>query len=172
MRDIDGWLLLRYAESGEERFFTELARKWRYQIVVWALAILHDEQAAEDVGQNVLLTLARKSRYFNGRSQFATWLYAITRNECICTLRQKKRWPLPLNDNFQAEESPAIERDYSELKAAIGRLTRDHRQVVQAVWLDEKHYDQAAVELGIPIGTVRSRLHRAMNLLRQQLVAG
>jgi RNA polymerase sigma-70 factor (ECF subfamily) len=135
-----------------------------------------DCQKAEDVTQQVFLTLLRRMD-FRGDSQFTTWLYRITVNQCIDETRRSKRllnladWFTPaepvstgsLTDRFQSSELSA------EVRVGLATLKPKYRMPIVLKYVEELSYQEIADVLGISIGTVSSRMNRGLKLLAQKL---
>jgi RNA polymerase sigma-70 factor (ECF subfamily) len=124
---------------------------------------------AADAAQETFLTAQRVLGKFRGDSAVTTWLLGIANNECRRQYR-KRRFESPLPDDlFSAETCEAGLVDREAIRAAMERLSEDHRQVVLLHEVDGLTYEEAAVVLGVPAGTVKSRLHHAMGNLRRDL---
>ncbi len=170
------------AQKGDLRAFNELVLLYQDMIFNLALRILGDEESAEDITQNTFLAASRSlARFRNG--SFRSWLYRIATNASYDELRRRKRQPVQsLSDEGEVEKRllpfydfsiksslPEYEVERHELDRAIqhalNRLDADQRAVVVLIDLQNLQYWEAAQTLGLPIGTVKSRLARA----RQQL---
>ena len=166
------------AQDGDLEAFNQMVLFYQSKIFALALRILGDEDSAEDITQNTFLTAYLKLHRFRNGS-FRSWLYRITTNACIDEIRRHKRHPiLPLEYEDDAEEKllpandfngfsilPEIEVEKHELEQvvqqALNFLDADQRVVVVLVDLQDCDYQEAAQILGVPIGTVKSRLARA-----------
>ena len=166
------------AQEGDLEAFNQMVLLYQSRIFALALRILGDEDSAEDITQNTFLTAYLKlNRFRNG--SFCSWLYRITTNACIDEIRRHKRYPiqsleyeddteeklLPSNDFNGFGILPEIEAEKHELEQvvqqALNLLDADQRVVVVLVDLQDCDYQEAAQILGIPLGTVKSRLSRA-----------
>ncbi len=138
----------------------------------FSLRLLHDEWLAEEVTQEVFLALLRQSGSFDAeRASLPTWLCGIARRHAWKQLRTRVRHAADeLNDD---DESPAPDPAeiltskelMFELERGIDALPADLRAVVALCELEEMNYEDVASVLEIPLGTVRSRLHRAKRRL-------
>ena len=166
--------------SGDEQAFVSLYRSRQAAIFRFALHMTRSETAAEDVTQDVFLAVMRESGYDPARGTVAAYLFGIARK---LVLRQMERgrsdalleselaegsMPEPASpDNLLAE---LTHREGLEaLARAVAALPRRYREVVVLCDLEELDYADAAAALRCPIGTVRSRLHRARELLAVKL---
>lgn len=170
--------------QGRSAAFGELVRRYQARLYNSVFRLLNHAEDAQDVVQDAFLNAYQSLGNFNGRSEFFTWLYRIAFNTAI-SLKRKKRVVLSIepgqNDELGGVEPPddsvgtypgeALERaeDERRLMQALARLSAEHRAVLVLADLDELKYDAIAVILQIPIGTVRSRLHRARGELRNLL---
>jgi len=178
--------LVRVAQKGDIEAFNQLVRFYQDRIFSLAARILGDEDSAEDITQNTFLTAyLNLPRFRNG--SFRSWIYRIATNACYDELRRHKRYPvLSLEHEDDAEERllplydfqgrgilPEKEAERHELEQAIqmalSHLDVDRRAAVVLVDLQELTYQEAAQVLGIPVGTVKSRLARGRLGLSQLL---
>ncbi len=167
--------LIELVASGDRDAFTELMK--RHENLVFAVCVrsLADRDLALDASQEVFVTLFRKAGRFRGESAVSTWLYRIAVNTCLDMLRKAKRRPAdPLperidipdhasDDGFSsAELRPDIER-------ALATIPAEFRAAV--VLADAHGLPLAEVSeiLGVPVGTVKSRVFRGRRLLAERL---
>jgi RNA polymerase sigma factor (sigma-70 family) len=174
------------AQKGDLQAFNRLVLFYQDRIFGLAARILGEEDSAEDITQNTFLTAyLNLPRFRNG--SFRSWLYRIATNACLDELRRHKRYSvLSLENEDDAEERlsplydfpgasilPERETERHELeqagKQALNQLDADRRAVVVLVDLQDFDYQEAAQILGVPIGTVKSRLARARLQLRHLL---
>jgi RNA polymerase sigma factor (sigma-70 family) len=158
--------VIRAAARGDLDAFSELVRT--HQAVVWRFLrhLVRDPALAEDLTQETFLRVYRRLASFRFRSRFSTWLLQIARNVGIDALRSRDRGRALL----QALPVPATVGDPSaayELSAAVGSLNLRLREVFVLVEVLGLSYREAGAALGIPEGTVKSRMFHA----RRQLVA-
>jgi RNA polymerase sigma-70 factor, ECF subfamily len=157
------------ARDGDVGAFEALVRAHADAVYGHALRFFGDGQLAEDASQEVFVKVYRSIAGFDGRSSFSTWLFRLTRNVCIDMLRREVRRPVPV-DPLDAP-MPAVE-DFVDatltsaaIDAAIATLPPEDRDALSAVTLFGLAYGEAAVALGVPVGTVKSRVFRARRSL-------
>jgi len=166
--------------SGDEQAFVSLYRRRQAGIFRFALHMSGSEAVAEDVTQDVFLAVIRDCGYDPRRGTFSGYLYGIARKLVLRHLDRGRMDPLLESDLDQAElpelatiHDPLAEMTHREgieaLRRAVMALPRRYREVVVLCDLEEVDYAEAAEVLGCPIGTVRSRLHRARGLLLEKL---
>ena len=150
----------------------ELARE-HYALVYRFCVRRVGADLAADVAQETFLTAQRAKPAFRGTSEVTTWLGGIAFNECRRALRKQRREPPSIE--FDAAVTPSAEAaliDRHALGQAMNRLSREHREVVVLHELDGFTYEEAAKVIGVPVGTVKSRLHHAFVQLRRSLDGG
>src|SRR5262249_58163598 len=151
------------------------------------LRVIGSAEDAKDVLQDTFLRAFEKLDQFQGESSFYTWLYRIAVNLALSGHRRHRVRATPRqNGEYQAgrSEDPAdasadagptssLERAEREqiVEAALDQLCPDHRAVVVLKDFDGRRYEEISTILAIPVGTVRSRLHRARSELRDRLRA-
>ncbi|MBA3725991.1 MAG: RNA polymerase sigma factor [Armatimonadetes bacterium] len=130
---------------------------------------LLDAQRAEDAAQETFLRAGKLIQSFRHESAIRTWLFGIALNVCR-NERRKMKPTLPLQDWDHAPSTPDKSVIAAHLlREAMAQLDADHRDVVVLHEMEGLTYDECAQALGIPIGTVKSRLHYAFVRLRELL---
>ncbi len=139
----------------------------------YARALVGERHAADDLVQDTLERALNKFHLWRQGSDLRAWLFAIMHNVFVNQLRARGARPEePLDESFDVAAAAAGDRlEVRDLDAALARLPVEQREVVLLVGLEELSYAEAARALGIPIGTVMSRLFRGRERLRA-LLAG
>ena len=179
--------LLRLMLAGDGGAFERLYQRWQSPLYRFALRMSGSETIAEDVTQDVFLTLMRDGGQYSERGSFAAYIFAIARHRVWRRL-QRERWFVRPETEEVAESEDALTTDRLIAQAdPLADLTRDemvetvrravlalpahYREVVLLCYLHELNYAEAAEVIGCGLGTVRSRLHRARALLAEKLDA-
>jgi RNA polymerase sigma-70 factor (ECF subfamily) len=174
------------AQRGDIEAFNDLVRAYQDPVYRQAYYMLTDEDAAEDAAQEVFILAYRKLHTFLGGS-FRSWVLKITSNYCLDIIRMRKRRTfIPLesfNEYGEEIESPSwledpadtpeqsVERAQTILavQRSIQALSPKYRMAVLLIDMQEMDYQEAATVLGIPIGTLKSRLARARVQIQRTL---
>ena len=162
--------------AGRPAAFGELVRKYQDRVFNLAARILGNPEDAADAAQEAFLHAYQALPNFKGDSEFFTWLYRIAFNAAV-SQKRKRRAVGRLDDGGEGgiadpasldPPPPAVERaeEVAKLTAALARLSPDHRAVLVLKDIDGLMYDEIAGVVGVPVGTVRSRIHRARLELR------
>ncbi len=175
--------LLRLSLGGDTRAFHALADRHAERLYRLAASMTASRVDAEDIVQETLVGAFKGMKAFAGRSSVKTWLTRILVTQVARWRRdQKRRRPVRLSpmsggDGEDHEAAPTT-RDHGDpvgarldVMEAIARLSAEHRDVVVLRELEQLSYEDIAAVLGIPRGTVESRLHRARSELRESLKA-
>jgi RNA polymerase sigma-70 factor (ECF subfamily) len=178
--------LVRRCTAGEQSACAELVAGHERMVYQLALHLLGDRDEALDLSQEVFLRVFRTIHTFRGQSALRTWIYRIVINQA----RNRQRWwrrrhrndqvsldqhvqqhgePLALNDATSPDRVLAHKELAERLWAALNGLPFDQRTVIVLREIDGLSYDDIAYSLGVAVGTVKSRLTRARQTLRQQL---
>jgi len=176
--------LWRLTVAGEADAFTALYRRRQVGIYRFALHMCGSAAIAEDVTQEVFMTLVRESQIFDpARGTLAGYLYGIARNQVLRRLEKERPFVAIVDDGegesatsaaqFVSADDPLAELSRHELidsvRQAVLSLPAHYREVVVLCELHEMSYAEAAATLDCAVGTVRSRLHRARALLVERL---
>lgn len=130
---------------------------------------------AEELAQEALLNVWRKAHLFDpAKASAATWLFTVARNLRIDAIRREKHPELDPEDFMPQPEADAdkglmLAEDEGRLRVALKGLPADQIQVVELSFFADKPHSQIALELGIPLGTVKSRLRLAIARLKQAM---
>ena len=160
MQDPDPRLLAR-AQQGEARAFEEIVRTYQADVFRFAWHLTRDRTMAEDVAQDAFLRAYRFMGTYRGDSKFSSWLMRITRNCAMDALRrQKSHLARHENDRPQAGSvaDPIVR---AELDHALSSISDDHREPFLLIEVFGLSYQEAADVLGVRVGTIKSRMHRA-----------
>ena len=167
--------LVERAQRGDEGAFTSLAVAVGDRLHAVAYRILRDTDLAEDATQQALLTVWRDLHQLRDPARFEAWSYRLLVRACYAESRRERRYApnlrlLSTNEPMSADgTSLVVDRD--QLERGFQRLSVDHRAVVVLHHYLDFSLEEVAESLGVPIGTVRSRLHYAMRGLRAALDA-
>lgn len=182
--------LLSAALAGDERAFGELYRRWQGPMFRFARHMCGAENGAEDVVQEVFVALIENGEQFDpARGPLAAYLYGVARHQARRRLRTDGRYTPLDEERGDAEDDNAlggnlvdVEMDASAVLdrrlsiALVHRLVLTlpvaYREALVLCDLHELGYAEAAAALGCPVGTVRSRLHRARALLAEKVKSG
>lgn len=146
----------------------EIARSY-YDAVYRFCARRVGVDCAADVAQETFITAQRALARYRGEASLKTWLFGIAHNECRRQSRSRKaEVPLLLIDpQGDSPEESLVNRQ--ALQEALNKLSPEHREIVLMHEIDGLSYEEAASILGVPVGTVKSRLHHAFLNLRKAL---
>lgn len=182
----DEQLLLRRCLEGDREAFDRLAKRYHHMIITFAMRLARDREEAEDIASEALIRAHRSLESFRGTAAFSTWLCRIVTN---CHLDRKKRasrrptvsLDVPYADEFcprrdqipSNDPSPlecaSRERAVQRLITAMNRLPAGQRELLVLFHVKGIPYEEIAQQLGVPLGTVKSRLNRARLAVRDQL---
>jgi RNA polymerase sigma-70 factor (ECF subfamily) len=175
----DGPLVKRLCKRDEEAF-REMVRRYGDQVFNLVLRMVTNRAEAEDIAQEVFITVFKKIDTFRGESKFSTWLLQIAANHAKNRIKALARHPTTGADVEQVIEAgvhgsaqPAEWLEAAEtevlMQRAIANLEEDHRLLVVLRDIQEMSYDEICEITGLPEGTVKSRLHRARMALKETL---
>jgi RNA polymerase sigma-70 factor (ECF subfamily) len=138
--------------------FERILEQHRDKVFRLAWSILGNRAAAEDAAQDVFLKIWTALPGFRGESSISTWIYAVARNTCLTRRQRENAHPtIELDETIPGNE-PSSDAD---LRRVIARLPEKYRDVLVLFYLEDRSYEQVAEALDLPMGTVKTNLHRA-----------
>jgi RNA polymerase sigma-70 factor (ECF subfamily) len=176
VKESDTELVVR-ARQGDEAAFEQLVLRHQRYVFNLAYRVLGDYTEAEDMTQEAFVRVWRGLSGFRGQARFTTWLYRIVHNLCLNRLPGLQRELLqtePLEEVL-ADPGPspadlfAVREQMAFLHAQMDRLPEKYRLVLTLRYLQHLSYDEIAAALEMPMGTVKTHIHRARRLLRERL---
>ena len=176
--------LVTRAVAGREDGFEELVRRYQRPIAAYVYRMVGDYEAALDVTQEVFIKVYNSLRRYRSEFKFSTWIYRIAHNSAVDHLRRYSTRGQSLTNEFDGEQydlpiesrrlSPEQESERAERRAEIEQVVRRlptaYRELVLLRHSHDLSYDEIAEVTGLPLGTVKNRLFRAREVMRQQFV--
>jgi RNA polymerase sigma-70 factor (ECF subfamily) len=182
----DESLIAQYRDSGDRGLFETLMRRYEREIYSYLRRYIGGAEMAEDAFQGTFLQVHLKCHQFDPSRRFRPWLYAIATNQAIDVQRRNKRHRMVSLDRSSTTEKDDRSSSWSEklvgdspdphaaaadqensrwIHQSVETLGESMQQVIQLVYYPGLKYREAADALGIPVGTVKSRLHAAVQRL-------
>lgn len=161
------------ALAGDRRALDTLLRRHYPNIFGLCRRMTGNDADAADAAQDALIAVVRGLARFDGRSRFSTWVYRVTTNVCLDELRRRRRRPEPRDDlTLPVAASAPVDSavaDRLDVDAALRSLPPDFRAAVVLRDLCGLDYEEISTVLGIPAGTVRSRISRGRAAVAERL---
>jgi RNA polymerase sigma-70 factor (ECF subfamily) len=179
-------ILLEKAKAGDVAAFEELIEGYQKKIFNLAYRILGNYEDAGDMAQEALIRVFRSIANFKEQSSFSTWVYRITTNVCLDEIRKKKNKKVIsldeeirvedgemkrqiMSDDIQPDEAAELEELRTSVNNAINSLPEDQRLVITLRDIQGLSYEEISSVLDCPSGTVKSRINRARQALKNVL---
>jgi RNA polymerase sigma-70 factor, ECF subfamily len=168
--------LVERCRAGDEGAFQELVDRYKDLVFALIARTVQERSRAEDLAQDVFLRIHRGLPYFRGEARLSTWIYRIVANVCVhdqtrpvaaVSLDDERARPRVMPSSSDRRFGDLELRD--RLEKAIARLPANYRLVIAAHYLDGVQYEDLAEALQLPLGTVKTQLHRAKQQLRRLL---
>jgi RNA polymerase sigma-70 factor (ECF subfamily) len=170
--------LVRRCREGDRSAFGVLMERHERRIYNLALRMTGREEDARDATQDAFLTALRKISSFRGEAAFTTWLHRVAVNACYDLLRKRARSPL-LDQLPEHEPEPPPSADHADgtdlavdVQRALLEVPEDFRAAMILHDVQDLPYEEVATILGVPVGTVKSRLHRGRVALARAMHVG
>jgi RNA polymerase sigma-70 factor (ECF subfamily) len=185
----DETLIERFCENGDETAFEAVVRRYEQELFNYLRRYLGQAEMAEDVFQATFLQIYLKKEQFQKGRRFRPWLYTIATNQAIDAQRRNKRHKMVSLDQRRSDDDvaslvemlagndPSAAERYEDeeakewVRAAVDDLPDPLRATLLLVYHQGLKYREAADALGIPVGTVKSRLHSALAKLNESWAA-
>jgi len=185
---IDEKQLIRQCKNGDIQAFEKLIEGYQKKVYNIAYRMLGNSEDAFDVSQEVFIKVFKAIVNFKEESSFSTWIYRIAKNVCLDELRKKKKAQVvSIHSTIQADDSEfsiqledfqkgpeellEIKELKNEVNKAINCLTDEHKLVIQLRDISGFSYEEIAEILQCSLGTVKSRISRARNSLKNILIS-
>ena len=179
--------LIAKAKQGDMQAFEELILKHEKIVYNVALRMMNHSEDAKDISQEVFLKAYRNIKNFDERSMFSTWLYRITTNTCIDEMRKRKgKQNYSLEEELEnedgsmqrqiadegdtPEESLMRGEEKGEILQALDTLSEEHRVAIILRDVKGLSYEEISEIIELPMGTVKSRISRARNQLKNEIL--
>jgi RNA polymerase sigma-70 factor (ECF subfamily) len=177
------------AQKGREPAYRELIRRYERPVFSLVYRMVRDRELAEDLTQDTFVKVLSHIEKYRSEFKFSSWLFKIANNVAIDHLRRRQlntvsidgsphstssdmteatTFELPTHDETPLQELEARELG-SEIERAIGRLRPEYRRCILLRHVEDKSYEEIAATLDLPLGTVKTYIHRARHELRELL---
>jgi RNA polymerase sigma-70 factor (ECF subfamily) len=184
--ETDTPFLIQLCQSGNADSWNTLVHRYQKEIYRVAYSFSHDREDAEDVTSQVFVRLYQSLHTFRNESGFRPWLFRIVYRtfldmcvrapsrrpvEHLSTTDDEFGWVTGICDPAPSPETRCLEKEASQILAqAILSMPKMQREVLERLYDEEQSYKEIAVDMGVPLGTVKSRVSRAHKLLRGKLI--
>lgn len=171
----DEWIAVR-CQLGERPAFDELIARWHGPIWQYVQRLTDDDDAAQDIAQDIWLRVLRGIGGLRDPAKLRAWLFGIAHRTWIDRLRRKYATVVADIDEADRHELPGqaepdeLEAELVAMEQELSRLPAIEREALTLFYLRELSLQEIAEALEIPVGTVKSRLHRARRMLRRELI--
>ncbi len=177
------------ARKGKEAAYRELIGRYQRPVLSLIYRIVRDREKAEDLAQETFIKVLNAIDRYNPSFKFSSWIFKIAHNTALDHLRKREPQTLSLegsphaltSDELESSALTAVSSDENpeeyashrelgaELDAAIARLRPEYRTAIVLWHHEARPYEEIAEVMGLPLGTVKTYIHRARNELRQHL---
>ena len=176
--------LVMRAISGREDGFEELVRRYQRPIAAYVYRMVGDYEAALDLTQEVFIKVYNSLARYRSEYKFSTWIYKIAHNAAVDHLRRHstreqslvsqsdgEQYDLPIESGRLSPEQESEKRERrAEIEAVVRELPAAYRELIVLRHSHDLSYDEIAEVTNLPLGTVKNRLFRAREVMRQHFV--
>ena len=169
MADLDERELVARCQADDDAAFAELVDRYKNLVYAMIYRMVADRSQVDDLAQEVFLKVHRGLPYFRGEARLSTWIYRIVANVCVQERARRRELTvtqgLPERSSVDGAFADLELRD--RLEKAIAQLPENYRLLIAAHYLKGVQYEALAETLNLPLGTVKTHLHRAKRQLRE-----
>lgn len=177
------FLLIEKAKStGDEKAFAELMSRYKKPVYHMILKMIRNVDDAEDLTIEAFAKAFKNLQKFNPEFTFSTWLFRIATNNCIDFMRKKKLATTSISGTYKDDAGENVDMEFKDgglnpmeeaiktqkvalVQSIVTKLPPKYQTLVKLRYFEELSYEEIAVELDAPLGTVKAQLHRARELL-------
>lgn len=179
------WSLVQRALKDDQKAYEALVKHYRDIIFFMLLKMVRNKDDASDLTIVAFTKAFKKLHQYSPEFTFSTWLFRIASNNCIDFIRRKKQTISldrnyvsnegdeysfdPRSDTLNPEERIIRKQKMQLMQCAVEKLEPHYRELVHLHYYQEKSYEEIAVKLNLPIGTVKGKLFRARDLMQRSL---
>ncbi len=170
-------------QNGDENAYIELVNRYRDKILNFIFNYIGDFEISEDIVQDTMIKLYQKKHYYKEIAKFSTWLYTIAKNLANTELRKKKQRKTTILSHISRDDKqfdipadqPGTHQEVESeiigkiIRDAIDQLTDKFKTVILLRDIQELSYEEISSIVGVPIGTIKSRINRARLQLQIEL---
>ncbi len=177
-------LVRKAVDNGDQKAYAELMSRYKDSIYYMLLKMVNNRDDAEDLTIEAFGKAFRNIRQYTPDYAFSTWLFKIATNNCIDFIRKKRKLMLSIDRGFENEEGQDVTLEVRSdgpgpddvmmkkqkvmmMKDVVDKLKPRYRRLVELRYYQELSYEEIAVELNLPLGTVKAQLFRAREFLYQ-----
>lgn len=165
-------LLVLRIQSGERKAFDLLVAQWHRRLIRRVFRLTQDPDAAKDIAQETWIAVVKGIRRLDDPSRFQNWIYRIIRNKCADWIRKEqseRRLKVTFAEEAESRTESKSDGPIDVIRSEIRKLPNDQRTVLTLFYLNEMGVRAIALNLGIPEGTVKSRLYHAREMLKEMM---
>ncbi|MDB5274378.1 MAG: rpoE [Chitinophagaceae bacterium] len=178
----DFLLIERAKATGDEKAFAELMSRYKKPVYHMILKMIRNVDDAEDLTIEAFAKAFKNLQKFNPEFTFSTWLFRIATNNCIDFMRKKKLATTSISGTYKDDAGENVDMEFKDgglnpmeeaikaqkvalVQSIVTKLPPKYQTLVKLRYFEELSYEEIAVELDAPLGTVKAQLHRARELL-------
>ncbi|MDF2455139.1 MAG: rpoE [Cytophagaceae bacterium] len=178
----DFLLIERAKSTGDEKAFAELMSRYKKPVYHMILKMIRNVDDAEDLTIEAFAKAFKNLQKFNPEFTFSTWLFRIATNNCIDFMRKKKLATTSISGTYKDDAGENVDMEFKDgglnpmeeaikaqkvalVQSIVTKLPPKYQTLVKLRYFEELSYEEIAVELDAPLGTVKAQLHRARELL-------
>ncbi len=168
-------ILLDELKKGHKMAYEQVFKKYYKALAIKAFMMLEDEMEAEDLVQNLFISMWQKSHYSSINTSLKAYLFRAVHNQCLMRLRKMKVdqhrleiYTFSLNEEEEADSE--IYKQQDQISLIFNELPTQRQKAFKLVYLEDKKYKEAANEMGVSVNSVKTHLKLAIKMLQKKLI--
>jgi len=168
-------ILLNELKKGHKMAYEQVFKKYYRALSIKAFEMLEDEMDAEDLVQNLFISMWQKSHYLSIKTSLKAYLFRAVHNQCLMRLRKRKVEQHRLevytfNLNEEEEADSETDKQQDRINLIFNELPTQRQKAFKLVYLEDKKYKEAANEMGLSVNSVKTHLKLAIKMLQKKLI--
>jgi RNA polymerase sigma-70 factor (family 1) len=175
--EISDQILLKGLQNGNQSAYELVFKKYYKALALKAYLILENEMEAEDLVQNLFISMWEKSQFLSVNTALKAYLFKAVHNQCLMCLRKRKTDQQRMDEYTHTLDLTTDEQSLSDaahekmIQFALEELPAQRQKAFQLVYLEDKKYKEAATEMGLSVNSVKTHLKLAVKMLQEKLIS-
>ena len=164
-------LIYHLLDSGEDKYFNELIERYKDKIFNFVIRYLSSREDSEDITEDIFIKVYFKiDKFDKNKGSFKTWLFKIAKNTIYNKLKERKMVKISYDDIYSDKEDIDLNIENNEIiQNAVNKLKKDQKTIILLYYMEGLKYREIAKTLNMPENTIKTKIRRAKEILKNEL---